>query len=270
MLANRLREGLAPSWRFKRARIQGYIAGGGEHGVEITDAGDGLPGTRPMCLNLEHYYSRSCHNGRFVPRSRAKVTSTCVGDAVVVTIDPHDAWEVRTEITFMVLDMPAVEAHYRFRFLAPFAGFEALVSNYFLDPTEPYIHLGGAWKRPRLGDGEHRFWAKGPDQADNIRAVYPKELTPADSIELAIDPDYYDYPIMITPVRNTRSSIVTVVEPQHCSSLSANRRWNAHDFSLIAQDVKQGQEVSCRAWLACCELASLDDAIQLYDELQKG
>lgn len=261
---------LVPSWQFKQGMVRGYIAGGGEHGVEITDIGDGLPGTRPMCLNVEHYYSRSCRNGRFVPRYKAKVASMCVGDAVVVTIDPHDAWQVQTEITFRVLRRLAIEARYRFRFLAPFAGFEAFVSNYFLDSTEPYIHVGGAWVQPSLAEGEHRYWAKGPDQADNIRAVYQRELTPADNIELPVDRDYYDYPIMVTPVRKTKWSIVSIVEPAYCSSLSANRRWNAHDFSLLARDVKEGQELSCRAWLACCELGSLDDAMQLCDELLKG
>ena len=258
---------LVPSWQFKQGRVRGYIVGGGEHGVEIADIGDGLPGTRPMCLNLEHYYSRSCRNGRFVPRYKAKVTSACVADAVVATIDPHEAWQVRTEITFRVLGRPAIEARYKFHFLTSFQGFEAFVSNYFLDPTEPYIHTGGAWVQPSLTENEHRYWAKGLEQADNIRAVYQRELTPADNIELPIDRDYYDYPIMVTPVRKTRSSIVSIVEPQYCSSISANRRWNAHDFSLLAQDVKKEQEVSCRAWLACCELGSLDDAIQLQDEL---
>ncbi len=257
---------LVPGWQFEDGGIRGYVAGGGQHGVEITDAGDGLPGTRPMCLNLEHYYSRSCRSGRFVPRQKAHVISGLLSeDAVLTTIDAFQAWQVRTDITFRVLPGPLIEACYHFRFMSHFDGFEALVSNYFLDPTPPYIHLGGVWVQPSIGDREHRFWAKGREQAENIKAVYVPELAPGERIDLHVDDDYYDHPIMVTPVRQTRKSVVNMVESRFCSSLSANRLWHAHDFSLLAEDVEPGDEILCRAWLTICELESLDEAVDVYE-----
>jgi hypothetical protein len=167
---------LIPSWQFKNEGVRGYITSGGQHGVEIADIGDGLPGTRPMCLNLEHYYSRSCREGRFVPRLKARTSSSLLDEEVVsVRIEPYQEWRVRTEINFKVLPGPMIEAMYHFRFLSDFEGFEALISNYFVEPTEPYIHVGGGWVRPSIADRDHRFWARGSDQADNIRAVYPPE-----------------------------------------------------------------------------------------------
>jgi hypothetical protein len=259
---------LIPSWQFQNEGVRGYITGGGQHGVEIADVGDGLPGTRSMCLNLEHYYSRSCREGRFVPRLKARTSSSLLGkDVVSIRIDPFQEWRVRTEITYTVLPGSLIEARYHFSFLSDFDGFEALVSNYFVVQTEPYIHIGGAWVRPSIAGREHRFWARGPDQADNIRAVYPTEVAPVENVDLKVDPSYYNYPIMVTEVRETGKSAVNMVEPGYCSSLSANRLWNAHDFSILAADVKEGEEISCRAWLAICNLKCLDEAIELYEKV---
>lgn len=258
---------LVRSLQFDANGVRGYVTGGGQHGVEIVSMRDRHPGTRPMCMNLEHYYSRSCREGLFVPRAKARVHTELLEDGVRIHIDPFDRWLVETEVVLRVLDGPMIEACYTFSFLSRFEGFEALVSNYFLDPTEPFLHLGGEWRRPEVSEREHRFWPRGRREADNIAAIYPGELTPSDDIELTVDEEAYDHPIMVTPVRDTPTSIVNIVEPRYCSSLSANRRWNAHDFSLVAMDVDRGETVSCRAWLVCCELGSLDDAIGLQDQL---
>jgi hypothetical protein len=259
---------LVPSWQFQNEGVRGYISGGGQHGVEIADVGDGLPGTRPMCLNLEHYYSRSCREGRFVPRLKAQTSSSSLGEEVVsVRVEPFQEWRVRTEITFTVLPGPLIEAQYHFSFLSDFNGFEALVSNYFLEQTEPYIHIDGAWVRPSIADREHRFWARDRVKADNIEEVYPPEVAPVENVDLQVDPSYYNYPIMVTEVRETDKSVVNMVEPLYCSSLSANRLWNAHDFSIIAADVKAGEEISCLAWLAICSLDCLDGARELYEKV---
>ena len=264
---------LVPSWQFTGDGVRGYIAGGGGHGVEIV-AVDGVGmdeapgGTRPMCMNLEHYYARSHRGGRFVPRLKADVRSYLDDDgAVRVRIAPYEQWQVETTIAFRVSAGPVVEVCYEFRFEADFVGFEAFVSNYFHDPGEPLIRLGGAWVRPALTNGEHRFWARGAIKAENIAAVYPPELTPQDNIDLPIDDARFDVPLMVTPLAETGFSVVNAVEPNRGGSISANTKWNAHDFSILVGDVAAGDAIACRAWLACLKLAEPDDALALFDRL---
>jgi len=258
---------VVPSWSFEREGVRGYIGGGGEHGVEISQTPDGRPATRRMCLNVEHYYARSCRDGRFVPRYRAETHSELLDESTVrIVIEPFEAWQVRTTVTYTVLDDGAVEARFHFAFLSDFEGFSGFISNYFHDPTEPHLHLGGEWVQPALTDREHRFWPRGPKEADNIAATHLREARREDDVDLPIDPLLYDYPLMVTPVAGSEWSIVNIVERERCSSLSANRKWNAHDFSLLGANVSEGQEVECRAWIECARLTSLDDALILYEE----
>ena len=46
---------------------------------------------------------------------------------------------------------------------------EALVSNYFHDPAEQYLHIGGRWVRPQLGEREHRYYVRCKKDADDLR-----------------------------------------------------------------------------------------------------
>ncbi|MCG3148139.1 MAG: hypothetical protein PCFJNLEI_01581 [Verrucomicrobiae bacterium] len=255
---------LVESWKFQADEVTGYIAGGGEHGIQIVATADGKPGTRGMGMNLEHYYSRSCEQGRFVPRYQAKVHSEQTGEQVVrVRIEPHKDWQIEATVDFAVLPGALIEVRYGFHFLAAYRGFEAFVSNYFHDPTEPHLHLNGQWVRPTVADNEHRFWLRSPADAENTLAVRHAELTPSAEIIQPIDPVCFDHPVMVTPIAGSTQSIVNIVEAEHCPSLSVNRRWNAHDFSLLGRDVAAGERVTCRAWFACTTLASLDDALRL-------
>jgi hypothetical protein len=224
-----------------------------------------------MCLNLEHYYSRSCGNGRAVPRIKAKVQSERLdNDAVRVRIEPYESWELEATVTFRLLPRVIVEATYEFSFGRDFESFEVFVSNYFHDPVEPFIRVNGEWRQPRLSDREHRFWARGAREAQDIRSMYPVGIGPEDNIDLPIDDDRYEYPIMVTPIPGSQQSIVNIVEPSCCVSLSANRRWNAHDFSMGFGDVLEGQTAKGKAWLCCTTLTSHDEAIGLFEDLTGG
>lgn len=255
---------LIPSWQFKKDYLAGYIAGGGEHGIQIASTADGKPGTRSMCMNLEHYYCRTLDGGRFVPRYQARVHSEQVADgAVRIRVEPYKDWQVEAVIDFKLLSPEICEVIYGFHFLTAFPCFEAFVSNYFHEPTEPYLHLNGAWVQPRLTDREHRHWARGAADVAGMKALYQ----PSDVVDINIDEACFDYPIMVTPLAGSAQSIVNIIEAQHCSSLSANRLWNAHDFSLLTRDVAAGEKISCRAWFCCSVLPNLDAALSLASKL---
>jgi len=85
--------------------------------------------------------------------------------------------------------------------------------------------------------------------------------------ERPIDARCYDYPVMVSPIRDTGWNVVNIVEREVCPTLSANRRWNAHDFSLIGRDVAKGETVVCRAWMIYAELKSNDEAMDLAAKL---
>ena len=108
---------LVPSWRFKREGLAGYISGGPEHGVELTHGADGRPVTRCMCLNLEHYYAKSCRGGRFVPRGKADVrTEQADEGGVRVEISAWGDWNVTSTITYRLLPERIIEATFDFAF----------------------------------------------------------------------------------------------------------------------------------------------------------
>jgi hypothetical protein len=266
---------LAPRWHFNYDKLEGYVHGGHEHGVEFTCGVDGRPVTAAMCLNLEHYFALGRDHGLFVPRYKASVHTHEEKDgSIQVEIEPFEEWKVRSTITYKLLPQRIIEARFEFSFDESYRGFEALISNYFLDATEPYLHLGGSWEQPRLTDGEHRCWPSDEGAAQRIAELqsYPSATQIQNQVELPIDSKSFDYPIMVTPVGNTGWCVINIVEPAMCVSLSANRKWKAHDFSLIGRDVAARESVSCRSWMAYYPLEltdhqSLDAAIDLYHEL---
>jgi len=252
--------------------LRGYICGGHEHGVELTAGRGGRPVTRRMCLNLEHYYARE-RAGLFVPRLKAEVTSELLGrDAFRVAIAPFGDWLVRSTITYRLPRERVIEAQFEFAFQIAYEAFEAFISNYFYEPTEPTIHAGGRWFRPQIGDYEHRYWARSDRDARDIEdgrlAALFEELEY--DYEAPVDPQRYDYPVMITPVGDSGWSVVHLVEKAACPSISINRTWSAHDFSLVGRDVAKGETVTCRAWMAYAKLDSPDQALSLYEDLCAG
>lgn len=81
---------------------------------------------------------------------------------------------------------------------------------------------------------------------------------------LSIGVQFYELPIMLTETACPRWCVIHVIERQVCPSISANRTWNAHDFSVVGKDVKAGETVKCRAWMVYDELTRLDDTLKVY------
>ena len=98
------------------------------------------------------------------------------------------------------------------------------------------------------------------DTADEAQAATIATVKP-------IDASFYDIPLMVTPVGDGNYYVINVIEPEHCSSLSANRRWKAHDFALFGSDFSRGDQISTKAWLVVRELSDLDDALETLRHL---
>lgn len=263
---------LTTAWRFSQDGTAGYISGGHGHGVEITCGADSEPVTRPMCMNLEHYYARG-KPGTFVPRYKAEVHSELISqNSVRVSIEPYGSWRLRSTITYRLLPESTIEAEYSFAFEQAYPDFHVLISNYFNEPTEPFLRIDGRWTQPSLGEKEHRNW---PRDSESRRLMSATMATiNADPEALSdqarpIDQQCYEHPIMISPIRDTGWSVVHVIERDACPSISANRRWNAHDFSLIGHNVAEGETVVCRAWMVYTKLETFDKALGLADQLTR-
>ena len=265
-----MKTALEPAWRFRYEGLSGYVYGGHEHGLYLTAGIDGSGVTRTMCLNVEHYYARTHRGGRFVPRNKAEIRAEQTAeDTVTVRIAPYGTWKVETRVSYTLLSDRVIEARYDFSFGAAYKDFEVFISNYFLADTEPHVHIGGRWVQPRLGGREHRYWARSRRDAEVIADGRLAEFLSEEKEPyiVPVDPLLYDYPIMITPVGEMGWSVVNMVEKAICPSISANRTWQAHDFSLIGHDVNEGQQIAGRAWLVYTKLESLDEAILLYNRL---
>lgn len=256
---------LEQCWRFESDGVVGYVTGGGEHGVEITEAPDRTPATRRLCLNLEHYLAANRGFGEFVPREKAAVETERAGpETVEIAVEPHDEWPVRTTLELTLRGDRMVEARYEFSFDEAVSGFEAFVSNYFHEPTPPLVHLDSEWTRPSLNDAEHRFWAAAGTARHRIRSLYPEPF-------MGLDPTVADAgltaPVMVTPVTDSEWRVVLAADPNNCASLSANRRFNAHDVSLVGRDVEAGETVSARVWLWLTDADDPDAVLERFEEL---
>jgi hypothetical protein len=230
---------LVDCWTFSAEGMTGVISGGHEHGIELTGGADKKSATRRMCLNLEHYYARACRGGRFVPRYKAQVSAERVApDTVRLRIAPHGDWHVESVITYRVRPGCIIEATFEFAFGSDYGGFEALISNYFHEPDEPYLRLGGSWVKPSLGEREHRTFFRGPDDVRNFRDGRHEEFQAEVKNDYLISAHdgYYDEPVMISPIRDTGWSIVHVVERETCASLWLAGTW----FGAIASSAGHG------------------------------
>lgn len=261
---------LTPAWSFKQQNMAGYITGGHEHGVEITWGADKNPVTRRMCLNLEHYFAKDM-SGTFVPRFKAtKCSELCQDGCVRIVVDPFEDWRLRSTITYTLLQN-CVQAEYTFTFERDYQEFHGLISNYFHEPTEPWIHVGGKWLQPKLTEKEHRTWARDVRTQDIVRGrmamLNEQPDMPSDQAR-PVDEQLYDHPVLISAIGDSGWYIVHAVEREMCPSISANRRWNAHDFSLVGRDVAADETVVARAWMIYTRLKSLDDALQLASQLK--
>jgi len=261
---------MVPSLRFVEKGFKGYLAGGGEHGIEITMGMDNAPVTRPMCMNVEHYFSLSCGEGLFVPRYRAETKTEILSDrSLEVSILPYEEWRLQTVVRFTLLQERLIEARYTFSFETSHTFFEAFISNYFHEPTPPYIHVGGRWVQADIKDNEHRWWPKGDKQAAALPEIFERNPMPpaGGDAERNVDAARYDHAIMISPIRDTGWAVLNMVDPGSCAGISANTIWQAHDFSLVGRAVVSGETVQCRAWLAYEKVESPEAALSIYEKL---
>lgn len=256
------------SWKFVSDGVRGYVSGGDEHGVELTTGAYEELVTRRMCLNVEHYLADNRPFGEFVPRHEANISAERTVDGEIqVSIDPTNEWRVSCKITFSVPTFRTIEATYEFTFHDDIAGFEAFISNYFHNPTPPFLSLDGQWVQPELTDSEHRFWIAEDGEQETIRDRYP---TSPMGLDRTVSDALFDYPMMITPVPDSEATVVHIVEPEECATLSVNRTYNAHDFSLVGRDVSAGDSVTCRTWMIYSELDEPREAVDLYRRFVKN
>ena len=257
--------------RFEYGRLlAGKISGGKLHGIELSRGADGKPVTRPGCLNVEHYYSTSRAGGRFVPRKEAPLSIKRLDDtAMRVEIGPYEEWRVRVTVTYRLLPECVIEAEYLFAFDADFRDFNAFISNYFHNAWPPYLRLAGQWVKGRLNDPmEHRRWCRSAaDRQRMIRALpsYFQGWPPSGYDRLkSVDETPYSEPVIVTFIGTSGYAVINWMERENCPEISGNRRWNAHDFTLLGRDFKRGESVRCRAWMAYRKLdrKNLDDVLK--------
>lgn len=248
--------------------LQGKISGGDEHGVQLTRGIDGNAVTKPMCLNLEHYFSTTLPAGFFVPRRLAPLSIKRIADDTMrVEIEPHEQWRVRTQITYRLLPDCLIEAEYALTFEADYSDFEGFVSNYFYGAWPPVLHLGGRWAEGRLDDPakEHRWWCRSPADRERLIVALAQPGRKLEGFETPspVDEACVSEPILVTFIGASGYAVIHWVERDNCPSISANQRWGAHDFSLIGRDVKSGETVRCRAWMAYRKLdrQNIDEAL---------
>jgi len=250
--------------------LAGKISCGKLHGIELTRGADGKPVTRAGCLNVEHYYCTSLADGFFVPRKRAPLSIKRLDDtAMRVEIGPYEEWRVSVTATYRLLPECVIEAEYLFDFDADFRDFNAFISNYFYDAWPPYLRLAGQWAKGRLNVPlEHHRWCRSAaDRQRIIRAIpsYCQGWPDMGYDRLkSVDETTYSEPVIVTFIGTSGYAVINWMERENCPEISGNQRWGAHDFTLLGRDVKRGDSVRCRAWMAYRKLdrKNLDDVLK--------
>lgn len=254
-------------WKFAWPQLEGVISGGHEHGITLTKGSDGQPVTRSMCLNLEHYLTK----GRFahlVPRNQAPVKCQQLdAHSVLIEIEQIPDWPVAASITYRLRAEMTIEAEYELTFHGDLVGFEALVSNYFHEPTEPYVSLGNDWVQPRVTEREHRFIAR--STADIVNLIDGRYTSRGDIFDKdfcwTVELRNFSQPVMISPIRDTGWSVVHLFCREDCTSLSLNRAFHAHDLSFVGRDVAKGDTVRWQVRMIYVKLNHPAEALRLQE-----
>lgn len=89
-------------------------------------------------------------------------------------------------------------------------------------------------------------------------------MPPDSRFDFPVDRGYCTLPIFVVPAARVGWYTIVASDPHSTASISANRRWNACDFSLVGRDVGEGETCDCSAWIIYAELSAPAEAATVY------
>ncbi len=257
-----------PLYEFEAGGLRGYIRlADPDRGIEFSECleGKSLPSPCREVLSLRHYLARG-DGGLLVPREGAVCNASVAKEAVLFKYDKAPKWPVAATARYELLPEGGVDVTFAFTLSKGMKGFEAGVET--LMPTRQsntYVHASGRWVHAVAGPRLQRFYPRNMGAAELIADGRWNGLRMA-GIGLSVEPQGYDYPMVVMWGQNSEWALAYMALTEECSSIWLNGAERTVGLGLVGADVKPRSTATCRVRALLCQAAQLDDVIPYYRE----
>jgi hypothetical protein len=255
-----------PLYEFVAGGINGHVRlNDPGRGIEFTGAADGraLPAYSQEVLSLRHYFS-TADSGLLAPRVDAACAGKVEKNAVVFSYDRPAKWPVAATARYELLPDGGADAAFTFAFSKPLKRFEAGIET-LMPRSQPnvYVHSGGNWVRVAAGPQVQKFYPRNLGAAELILDGRWDALRMG-GVGLAVEPQGYDYPIVVVRDERTGWAFAYMALTEDCSAVWVNGPERAVGMALLGADVKAQEKAHCRLRVALCQADKLDDTLSCY------
>ncbi len=257
-----------PVFEFSAGHIAGYLRlREPDRGFEFCTSAEGksLPAACKEVLSLRHYLARG-EGGLLVPREEAECDGAVEKKGIVFKYKGTPKWPVEASARYELLGAGGLDATFAFDFRKDVAGFEAGIDT--LVPRAyagVHVHAGGRWAPAGAGPKLKRFYPRNLGAAEMIADGRWNGLRRA-GIGLNVEPQGYDYPMLIIWEPNSDLALVWMALTEECSSLWVNGADRTVGMGLGGSSMRAGSSHTCRVRVVACRVSQLDDVLPHYRE----
>ncbi|MBN1461473.1 MAG: hypothetical protein JXA57_18245 [Armatimonadetes bacterium] len=251
-----------------------FFAGGLSGYVRLDDPGRGfefssgvgevaLPTTCREVLSLRHYLARG-QGGVLSAREEAACTGKVNKREILFQYDKPGKWPVEASARYELLADGGLDVTFAFNFSKPLVGFEAGVET--IVPRTyagAHVHAGGKWVTASAGPRVKRFYPRNLGAAELIADGRWAPLRMA-GIGVSVEPQGYDYPMLVLWEPNLDYAVVFMGLTEECSSVWVNGTDRTVGMGLVGATVKARSSATCRLRAALCRVDNLDDVLPHY------
>jgi hypothetical protein len=255
-----------PLYEFTAGGIAGHVRlSDPGRGIEFTSSvyGGALPAYSQEVLSLRHYFAIG-DSGLLAPREEAPCEARIERSAVVFSYDRLPKWPVAATARYDLLPDGGADAAFTFTFSKPLKRFEAGIET-LMPKSQPnvYVHSGGNWVRVAVQPQAQKFYPRNLGAAELIVDGRWDALR-LGGVWLAVEPQGYDYPIVVVRDERTGWAFAYMALTEDCSAVWVNGAQRTVGLSLIAADVKAQEKAHCRLRVALCQAEKLDGILIHY------
>jgi hypothetical protein len=255
-----------PVFAFTVGEIAGYLRlCDPDRGFEFCAAPDGgsLPAACKEVLSLRHYLARG-NGGLLIPREEAACQGSADRNGIVFRYQPTAKWPVEATVRYDLLGQGGLDATFAFDFRKDLNGFEAGVETVVPRTyAGVHVHAGGRWVPTAVGPRLKRFYPRNLAAAELIADGRWSGLRRA-GIGLAVEPQGYDYPMVVVWEPNGESALAWMALTEECSSVWVNGAERTIGMGLGGANVKAGSSCVCRLRVLLCHIGQLDEVLPYY------
>jgi len=271
-----------PIYEFVASGLRGYVRlADPDRGIEFSHClgAKSLPGPCKEVLSLRHYLARG-EGGLLVPREEAPCEAKIEKQAVFFRYKQTARWPVAATARYDLLPEGGLDATFSFTATKGLQGFEAGVETLMPKTHQAayagagapafgaargaaYVHAGGRWTPAGAGPRRQRVYPRNLQAAELIADGRWNGLRMA-GLGLAVEPQGYDYPMLVVQEANSHWALVYMALTEECSSIWVNGAERSLGLGLVGADLKPNTTAICRLRALLCQLPQLDDVLPYY------